>query len=169
MTRWTALDAYRARYGAVVGGTFAPGPLEVIGTVPGRGTTDFGAPDARGPWDDEPLTAAELERQVGILRSAWAYFDHVVATSPESLRKGPRGGGRDRDAIADHVREAERAYAPKCGTQVPPRTPWPERRDLLAGALLGGPTDTPWPLGYGLRRITWHVLDHAWEIEDKRT
>ena len=140
----------------------------MIGTVARTKTTDFGAPDARGPWDEEPPSSAELERQVGILRTAWAYFDRVVATSPQALRKGPRGGGRDRDAIADHVREAARAYAPKVGTRVPPRTPWPAQRDLLAGALLDGSSDTPWPLGYGLRRITWHVLDHAWEIEDRR-
>jgi hypothetical protein len=162
------LDAYRGRYGAVVGTVFAPGPLEVIGTVAGTRTTDFGAPDARGPWDDDPPSGAELARQVGTVRSAWDYFDRVVATSPEALRKGPRGGGRDRDAIVDHVREAERAYAPKCGTRVPPRTPWPEQRDLLAGVLAGGPAGTPWPVGYGIRRIAWHVLDHAWEIEDKR-
>ena len=163
-----ALDAYRDRYAAVVGTTFAPGPLEVIGTVPGTKTTDFGAPDGRGPWDDDPPAGAELERQVGVVRSTWEYLDRVVAASPEALRKGPRGGGRDRDAIVDHVREAERAYAPKVGVRVPPRTPWPEQRALLTGALSGGPVDRAWPVGYGIRRIAWHVLDHAWEIEDKR-
>jgi hypothetical protein len=24
-----------------------------------------------------------------------------------------------------------------------------------------------WPVRYAARRIAWHVLDHAWEIEDK--
>ncbi len=163
-----ALDAYRHRYLSVVRAGFAPGPLEVMGTVAGNRTTDFGAPDARGPWDDEPPAGAELVRQVGLLRSAWDAFDAVVATSSESLRKGPRGGGRERDAIIDHVREAERAYAPKVGVRVPPRTPWPEQRDLVVDALLAGRADTPWPLGYALRRMAWHVLDHAWEIEDKR-
>jgi hypothetical protein len=162
------LDAYRDRYATVVGGGFAPGDLEVVGTVAGTKTTDFGAPDARGPWDASPPTGAELERQVGVLRTSWAYFDEVVAAPPEVLRKGPRGGGRDRDAVVDHVREAERAYAPKFGTRVPPRTPWPEQRASLADALLAGPSDALWPVGYALRRVTWHVLDHAWEIEDRR-
>ena len=143
---------------------------KVIGTVAGTRTTDFGAPDVVGPWDvEQPPTGAGLERQVGILHSAWEYFDRVVATSSEVLRKGPRGGGRDRDAIVDHVREAERAYAPKCGVRVPPRTPWAEQRTLLSDALLTGSTDAAWPVGYALRRITWHVLDHAWESEDKRS
>ena len=29
------------------------------------------------------------------------------------------------------------------------------------------PTDTAWPVRYAARRIAWHVLDHAWEIEDR--
>ena len=24
-----------------------------------------------------------------------------------------------------------------------------------------------WPARYAARRIAWHVLDHAWEIEDR--
>ncbi|MGI8847592.1 MAG: hypothetical protein ACR2GX_04910 [Candidatus Dormibacteria bacterium] len=41
------------------------------------------------------------------------------------------------------------------------------------GAALRGPTDgTPlrergWPARYAARRIAWHALDHAWEIEDR--
>jgi len=163
-----ALDDYRGRYATVAGSGFAPGPVEVIGTATGTKTTDFGAPDARGPWDDEPPTGAELGRQVDVLRPAWSYFDQVVATSSETLRKGPRGGGWDRDAIVDHVREAERTYAPKVGSRMPPRTPVPEHRAIITEALLAGPRVTPWPVGYGLRRLAWHVLDHAWEIEDKR-
>ncbi len=161
------LERYRDRYAAIVGDDFAPGALEVIGTVPGNGTTDFGAPDARGPWDDLPPSGAELERQVGVLASAWSYFDRVVADAPESLRKGPRGGGRDRDAIVDHVREAERTYGRKVGARVPPRTPWADQRTMIADALLAGPEGTAWPVGYAIRRIAWHIVDHAWEIEDK--
>ena len=163
-----ALHAYRGRYAIVAGPGFAPGDLDVVGTVPGTKTTDFGAPDARGPWDVEPPSGVELGRQVDLLRSAWDYFDQVVGSSSADLRKGPRGGGRDRDAIADPVREAERAYAPKFGTRVPPRTPWPEQRAIIAVGLLAAPPATAWPIGYALRRVAWHVLDHAWEIEDKR-
>jgi len=161
------LEAYRDRYAVVAGGTPPDGPLDVVGTVEGNRTTDFGAPDARGPWDAEPPTGAELARQVGLLEDAWAYFDRVVASAPEVLRKGPRGGGRDRDAIVAHVMEAERAYCPKVGTRVPPRTPWDVQRAAVTAALLAGADGGAWPVGYALRRFTWHVLDHAWEIEDK--
>jgi hypothetical protein len=53
-----ALDVlldYADRYALVAGAGFEPGTVEVVGCVKGNRTTDFGAPDARGPWDDERL------------------------------------------------------------------------------------------------------------------
>ena len=167
-----ALDAlldYAGRYAAVAGPEFAPGDIHVIDRLPGNSTTDFGAPDARGPWDDEPLEAAEAGRLAGLLEACWRTFDAVVAGAPAQLRKGPRGGGRDRDAIFDHVREAERSYGRKIGVRLPPRTPWPEQRAAFAQALREGAPGGSWPARYAVRRFAWHVLDHAWEIEDKST
>ena len=34
-------------------------------------------------------------------------------------------------------------------------------------ALDGTDADPKWPVRYWIRRTAWHVLDHAWEIEDK--
>jgi hypothetical protein len=139
----------------------------VIGRVPGDATTDFGAPGRPGEWDDEPLSAAEADRLAGLLERCWQAFDAVVAGAPAELRKGPRGGGRDRDRVVEHVREAERAYARKLGVRLPPRTPWPAQRAALLAALRAGAPDGSWSARYALRRIGWHVLDHAWEIEDR--
>lgn len=167
-----ALDAladYAVRYAAVAGPGFQPGGLQVIGRVPGNSTTDFGAPDKQGPWDDEPLPPAEADRLTGLLEAGWDRFDQVAGAAPESLRKGPRGGGRDRDAIISHVRGAERLFCPKIGLRVPPRTPWGEQRAAIAAAFRAGAADGAWPARYALRRLAWHVLDHAWEIEDRRS
>jgi hypothetical protein len=161
------LERYAPRYAAIVGDTFRPGPLEVVGTLAGNRTTDFGAPAAIGPWDERPAAKSELERAVALLQACWRHFDGVAARSPEALRKGPRGGGRDRDAVAEHVREAERAYCAKVGARVAPRTPWTDQRATLAAALAGDASGA-WPLSYATRRIAWHVTDHAWEIEDRR-
>jgi hypothetical protein len=98
-----ALDAYRDRYAQIVTTPFQPGPFEIVGTLPGNVTTNFGAPDVRGPWDEVPLNATELSRQIAVLQDCWNFFDVTVENAPSGLRKGPRGGGRDRDAIADHV------------------------------------------------------------------
>jgi len=166
----TLLD-YAERYGRVVGEGFSPGEPTVIAVVRGTGATDFGALEAPGPWDREALPVTELDRQLGMLESIWAGFEATVAASAPELRKGPRGGGRDRDPIVDHVREAERSYARSIGVRMPPGTPWPEQRtailERLRSAVAEG-TDTKWPPRYFLRRTAWHVLDHAWEIEDKQ-
>jgi hypothetical protein len=162
-----ALDEYRERYAAIVSIPFAPAPYEVVGSLKGNGTTDFGAPDARGPWDTVPLSSRDLNRQIAILQDCWNYFDQVVASAPATLRKGPRGGGRDRDALVDHVREAERAYCSRAGHRVAPRTPWDEQRDVVVTALRAKATNAAWPSAYAIRRCAWHIVDHAWEIEDK--
>jgi len=162
-----ALLAYQDRYAAVLSVPFKPGKLNVVGTVVGNTTTDFGAPGVDTPWDLEPITSRDLQRQVTVLADCWACFDGVVDIAPAALTKGPRGGGRDRDDIVAHVREAERHYCSKLGSRVPPRTAWVEQRAVITEALLAGSPEGAWPSRYSLRRLAWHVLDHAWEIEDK--
>jgi hypothetical protein len=162
------LQDYQGRYASVVGRPFRPGTLDVIGQVQGNATTDFGAPAIVGEWDVDPLDKGEAKRQSGLLTKCWEYFDRVVARAPAELRKGPRGGGRDRDKIVDHVREAERgAYGPRFGIRVPPRTPWRDQREAIVAGVLASTAGTKWPLRYAVRRTAWHVLDHAWEIEDR--
>jgi hypothetical protein len=163
------LLAYADRYAKVAGTEFAAGHIEVVGRVAGTMTTDFGAPDAHGDWDNEPLTGDELARFVDVWSASWAYFDDVVATSSSVLAKGPRGGGRDRDEVAHHAQEAERRVAAKLGYRVAPRTPWPEQRAVILAALSEGSPGAIWPPRYAVRRGVWHILDHAWEIEDKRS
>ena len=158
---------YAPRYQHVVGGDFVPGNVEVVGRVAGTATTDFGAPDARGPWDEEALSIPEATRFIEMLEASWRYFDDVVRQAPMELARGPRGGGRTREQVVEHVREAERSLATKLGTRVAPRTAWPEQRAAIIENLHAGMPGATWPPRYALRRGTWHVLDHAWEIEDK--
>jgi hypothetical protein len=119
------------------------------------------------PWDAEAISTRDLKRQVTVLGDCWAYFDGVVERAPATLAKGPRGGGRDRDHVVAHVREAERHYCSALGARLPPRTPWADQRAVVVASLLAGSPGAKWPSRYSLRRLAWHVLDHAWEIEDK--
>jgi len=160
------LLSYTGRYGAILAGEFAPEEPTVVGRVTGNATTDFGAPAVPTQWDLEALDDTELDRQLQLLGLAWSYFDGVVAAAPTGLRKGPRGGGRDRDDVRRHVMEAERGYAPKAGARVTPRTDWAQQRAMIADAFRRREAGQ-WPARYVLRRMAWHVLDHAWEIEDR--
>ncbi len=180
-----ALASYAGRFEPVVSRAGLAFPFEVTGgfdireRLPGSGTTDFGAPGAIRPDDDEPMEAGELSRTLALLEASWATFADVVASAPATLRKGPRGGGRDRDAIAEHVVAAEVEYARKVGVERRKLTATDvtlveAMREELTGALRalaggGRAGGKGWPARYAARRVAWHVLDHAWEIEDKST
>jgi hypothetical protein len=151
--------------------------LEVVERVKGKGATDFGIPHEVTRADSEPLTARQAAHQVELMRAAWAVLDRVAKASPAELRKGPRGGGRDRDKMLDHVLGAEAAYARKLGIKHPQPELGDTRaikalRDELAETLRGASDGSPlvpkgWPPRYAMRRIAWHVLDHAWEMQDR--
>jgi hypothetical protein len=166
----STLMEYTDRYPAVAGTAFRGGSPQVIGRVPGDASTDFGAPSAVGPWDHEDWSGTEAARHLNLLQGCWNAFDEAAAAAPPVLPKGPRGGARDRDGIIEHVCHAERSYARRIGTRVPPQTPWPEQRAAISRALVdeqGSASPTRWPRRYLVRRAAWHVLDHAWELEDK--
>ncbi len=176
-----ALAAAGPRYAGVAaeaGVTFPDEHVfEVVERLDGSATTDFGAPGAIGERDREQMAAAVAERRAALVTACWDVFDRVVAAAPAELRKGPRGGGRDRDAIVEHVLVAELAYARKIGLRLPQPAPGDRaaigaNRREVAGALrsAAGGEAVPargWPARYAARRIAWHVLDHAWEIEDR--
>ena len=180
-----ALAAYAPRYAEVAkrAKVAFPAPakagerFEVVERVKGGGATDFGIPHEITGADAQPLTSRQAARQVELMEAAWATLDQVAKGSPAELRKGPRGGGRDRDKMLRHVLEAEAAYARVLGIKRPP----PDVGDRKAiKALRGELTETlrrasdgsplrpkGWPPRYAIRRITWHVLDHAWEMQDR--
>ena len=177
-----ALVAYAPRYRPVAEAagltlpTLAVDALDVVEHLPGSATTDFGAPGAIGDTDRRPLTASGAKRMAALVEAAWSALGSVAAGAPASLRKGPRGGGRDRDAIVAHVVDAERAYARKMGLRPPAAgAEDPSSVDAARAVVLEalrrpwkpGGEGPPWPPAYGARRIAWHALDHAWEIEDR--
>ncbi len=176
------LAQYAPRYAVVAAraGLRLPSPadrFDIVEHVPGNATTDFGAPGVVPQCHREDFTQADAARAAALVAAAWAVLDDVVAGAPAQLRKGPRGGGRDRDAIAQHVVSAEAAYARKVAVKVrEPQAGDREaveqlRTELLAAirsAAAAPVSDRPgWPARYAAHRIAWHVLDHAWEIEDK--
>jgi hypothetical protein len=178
-----ALAAYVPRYAPVAkkAGLKFPnsaGEFKVVERVKGGATTDFGAPEKSVAADDKPITKAQAERLAAVVEAAWAIFDEVAAGAPASLRKGPRGGGRDRDKMIDHVLDAEAAYTRKIGLRHKPSSRSDKqaitqtRRETLetlraARKPLPAQDIKSWPYRYAARRIAWHALDHAWEMEDR--
>jgi hypothetical protein len=179
-----ALLAAAPRYAKVAGRGFVPPKdvkaFTVAERLRGGATTDFGAPGEIPKADDRPLDAAELRRQRRLLEAAWRALDTAadIATGVE-LSKGPRGGGRDLPKIVEHVIGAERGYLAKLGSRYAGAADHSTLRTAILEALDAAARDEPipnanavkkrWPPRYFVRRATWHVLDHAWEIEDRST
>lgn len=186
-----ALLDYGPRYAKVLKGSglkFSPparlSELKVTERLKGGSGTDFGAPQRAPAADAAPLTDKELRRLHVILAACWRYFDAVQKRARgRELRKGPRGGGRDLAKMVDHVRDAEAAYVGALGWT--PASGKPPARDkgmaevreaavegMRASAAGRIPAVGPrggkrWSPRYFARRAAWHVLDHAWEIEDR--
>jgi hypothetical protein len=175
-----ALDAYRTRYSPVAkraGLKLPKTDFEVVEHLQGGATTDFGAPEKISSFDFEPLTAVEAQKLANLVEAAWIELDEIYGNTPEHLIKGPRGGGRDREKMYAHVLGAEASYVRKLGLKH--RQPdnadadaiAAMRADLLAALRKpsdgAAPVDKGWPQRYAARRIAWHVLDHAWEMQDK--
>ncbi|MFZ0994859.1 MAG: hypothetical protein WAO09_02600 [Candidatus Dormiibacterota bacterium] len=176
-----ALADYRARYlpiAEAAGESLGTGSGEgfaVTERAPGSMTTDFGSPGAIAAADGLALSSEDRRRYTALLVAAWDYFDQVVGDAPADLRKGPRGGGRDRDRIVEHVLEADLLYARKLGIKLSAST---ADRSAVTGLrtavsrTLAQPDFSPpgakgWPPRYYVRRAAWHLLDHAWEIQDR--
>ncbi|MFL5641343.1 MAG: hypothetical protein ACJ771_03280 [Chloroflexota bacterium] len=149
----------------------------IIGRYTGTGSTDFwGISFAPSPLDREPFDATTFDRSVALLRAAWAEFDETVARVSADLRPGPRGGGRSRDRIVQHVLGQEgddfsrRVGAPAEGDLDTPAE-LAEHRDRFVEAMRGwyaeGKPLGKWTVPYLLRHSAYHVLDHTWEMQDR--
>lgn len=180
-----ALIDYAPRYAKAIGsagGVFEPparaSTFEVVERLAGNSTTDFGAPGKRPSADDKRLTKREADRLAAILRACWATLDRVAAKHRgATLRRGPRGGGRELDAIVRHVLEGDIGYQWELGGSMKEASAAKEVRkaflETFAARTRGEePTrkrrsGTFWTPRYAARRSAWHVLDHAWEVEDR--
>jgi hypothetical protein len=171
------LAAYAPRYAEVAAAAGVPPPdadsFTVVERVKGDGTTDFGAPGKVPALDAGPLGADAAGRMADLVAAAWTVFDRIAADSPAEMRKGPRGGGRDRDKMIEHVLGAEASYARQLGVKhkqpaLDDRAAIMALREAILAALVEQPSEAHrWPVPYAARRIAWHVLDHAWEMQDK--
>lgn len=186
-----ALCDYGARYADALRSTgldFDPpadvSAFNVIERLEGDATTDFGAPGQVPGYDQRPLDQAALQRLQDVLRACWRAFDEAArAAVGKELRKGPRGGGREREGVVQHVLGADASYLRQLGWKFKQDegASLDQELDRTRAAILEGlaaaargelPARGPrggvrWTPRYFIRRSAWHVLDHAWELEDR--
>lgn len=157
--------------------------LHVSERVRGTATTDFGAPDSPLAGDARPIHREELMHMVWALTGCCRTFEAALeAGEGKDLRTGPRGGGRTLPAILEHVLGANGAYLHRLAWKSQPAAGLPLQRlrrmevdilEALTAAAEGRlPASGPrggklWTARFFARRVAWHMLDHAWEIEDR--
>jgi hypothetical protein len=179
------IETYRQRYRPIahmagLEAEFdAAGPLDVVEDHVGVGSTDFwGISFAASSFEQGPMPEDELERKLALLQAAWRFFDDVAARVSPEMQKGPRGGGRERDEIVAHVfRNEEGDFARRVGVVAPPEailTPdgLARHRGQYLTAIRehnaqGKMAGRSWTIPFLVRHTAYHVLDHAWEMEDK--
>jgi len=180
------LESYRERYRPIadLAGLErefdTAGPLEIIEEKVGTGSTDFwGISFSPSATEHGPMSEAELERGITLLRACWGFFDGVTARVSPEMRKGPRGGGRDRDRIIRHtIRTESEDFAKQVGLRIAEEaalTPDGLQQHRVAyvaamRAYNAGEVSRrmrSWSLPFLIRHSAYHTLDHAWEMEDK--
>ena len=180
------LEAYRDRYRpiAALAGMLsefdAAGRLKVVEDKVGTGSSDFwGISFAPSSREQGPMREAELERAITLLQACWTFFDGVAARVSPEMRKGPRGGGRDRDKIIRHtIRTESEDFAKQVGLRIEegaaltPAGLRRHRKSYVAALRAYNGGEVPrrmrsWTLPFLIRHSAFHTLDHAWEMEDK--
>ena len=152
--------------------------IDVVERTPGSSSTDFwGVAHVPSLVETEVLPSAALGRRLDLLQACWAHFDETAARASAELRPGQRSAGRTRDQIVRHVILNE---PDQFSRKVEVRTPFEQvltpdglvahRAAYLDGIRAynaeGKPART-WPIQFLIRRTANHVMDHAWEIEDR--
>lgn len=186
-----ALCSYGPRYAAVLQSTpyaFSPPDdpqkFRVVERLEGNSTTAFGAPAMPIRDDNAPVSELDLQRFRALLEASWQTFDRALTASEGiELKKGPRGGGRDQSKMLEHVIMADESYLGKLGwtfkvnaVEQPSISLARLREAILDGLAASARGEIPstgprgaarWTPRFFVRRVIWHILDHAWEIEDR--
>ena len=177
---------YAPRYAKVVEGLGFEVPvaieqLKIRERLQGDASTDMGTLSGSAPnYDSEPSDEQDQERLVKVLEACWQALDRAArAAHGKELRKGPRGGGRTLDGIVQHVLDGEGGYLRRLEYKRDKQAEKDaklSRKAMLEALAAAGRGEVPeegprggkrWTGRYFVRREAWHVLDHAWEIEDR--
>ena len=180
------LESYRERYRSVarLAGMLrefdAAGTLEIVEDKLGTGSVDFsGMSFAPSAAEQEPMDEASLQRESTLLRACWAFFDDVAARVSPEMRKA-RAGEDETETKSSATPSAPRVRTSRSGSgsgspkkgALTPAGLHQHREAYLAAmrAYNAGRISRrmrSWTLPYLIRHSADHMLDHAWEMEDK--
>ena len=143
----------------------------------GGSGTDFGVPSAITAADRLPVVAADAERLgrprrggVDGLRPGRRRGAGVPPQGATRWRSRPRQDDRPRHRSRPWLRPGDRRPTPRAPSRRAGRRRSGTGRDARGPATAVGRrplAERKWTQRYAARRIAWHALDHAWEMEDR--
>jgi len=159
--------------------------LEVIEILEGGYATDLGGPRATPHFDLSPMSEKEFSAYQELMMAIWRAFDTAVLSSDGKQLNPPiKGGLIDTYAVIDHLIQNDQSDLERLGATYRLRlysNPLDELRDIRE-AMLRAMTRAAfhkipsrellgeiWTVRSFIRKIAWHTLSHAWEIEDRLT
>ena len=151
--------------------------LRTVESVEGNGGTEFGVPSRITKSDARTVTRGRGRApgkpgrgRLDGLRPRGREAPPTAAQGTPRRRPRHRQGGRPRHRGRQRLRPRDRpqVQAAQPGRSSRRRAERKAVLDVLRQPSDGSPlADRRWTLRYAARRIAWHALDHAWEIEDR--
>ena len=153
--------------------------LRVIERLSGNATTDFGAPGVIPSADREPADEAAYAPARRLIRTGWRALDAGRRRAAgKALRKAREAAGvSSRRSCDTWSKRTAGISTHSAGRSAPGRDRGPAedlRHAILEGLRAAGRGEiapkgprggTRWPVRYFARRVAWHTIAHAWEIE----
>ncbi len=152
--------------------------VEVVERVPGSSSTDFwGIAHVPSEIEREVLSPADLERRLDLLRRAGRTSTTSLRASPATCGPDPAAPGAraTRSSATCTATSRSRCHARSRSERPLEVVLTPEGLATHRQAYLdafraynaeGKPART-WPIQFLVRRTAYHVMDHAWEMEDR--
>ncbi len=155
--------------------------LHHLETLEGGMSTDLGGPHVAPHADAAPVTEADYMRLQAILMACWQAFDAAVAGAEgRQLADLPANPNMDLHDLIIHVIRSDQSDLERLGWFHRFRNhpnPLDELRETREGTLRAltraafgevpsvATTAELWSVRFFVRKVAWHTLTHAWEME----
>ena len=157
--------------------------FDVVETLNGGMATDLGGPHLPPHADAAGVTEADYMRLQAVLMACWQAFDAAVASAEGRELAAPASGPNLLlEEVIVHVIKNDQSDLERLGWSHRYRSmpdPLDELREIREGTLRAltravfgqipsvAYTAELWSTRFFVRKLAWHTLSHAWEIEER--
>lgn len=157
--------------------------FDLIETLAGGLSTDLGGPHLAPHADTAAISESDYMRLQSVLLACWQAFDAAIAGAEGHVLAAPQSGpDLTLDEIIIHVIKNDQSDLERLAWSHRFRNlpdPLDELREIREGTLRAltraafgeipavATTAELWSARFFVRKLAWHTLTHAWEIEER--